>query len=317
MNKFKKIFAAMATGALLLVSSVMPASAAIETWNVTGNHDFTFNLPPDPTDYVHDADLTQTGSSIDGLGGHPANSLHVYEWDVTAGTVSGNNINLTVDYLSGPGITPDTVMTMTGTIGLDGSISGTWTDNYGGGTRNGTWHAPAGTAERVVPLECEGMELTNIINGTNNSDSIIGTNGNDLIFALAGADNVYGGGGNDCIVGGNGSDSLFGGNGNDVLLGGNGTDSLSGGNDNDALYGEDGNDSLNGGNGNDEMWGGANIDSLSGGNGTDMERGGTGNDSLVGGNGSDNLDGEDGFDSANGGNASDTCTAEAETNCEI
>lgn len=133
-----------------------------------------------------------------------------------------------------------------------------------------------------IPLACSEIEFAGApIIGTNASEEINGTGGNDLIFAMGGSDVINGKGGNDCIVGGMGSDLLRGNGGDDVILG------------------EEGNDSLIGGGGDDQLLGGA------------------GSDNLKGEGGSDTLTGNDGSDSANGGGGTDTCDAESETNCEL
>lgn len=150
-----------------------------------------------------------------------------------------------------------------------------------------------------VPLECNQSVAYNLIEGTNGSEILNGTGGPDLIMAKDGSDIVNGNGGNDCIVGGAGGDDLRGGAGNDVILGGANGDSLNGNAGHDDLYGEDGNDALNGNAGNDDLWGGAGSDYLKGETGNDM------------------LDGQEGSDAANGGAATDTCTAEAESQCEL
>lgn len=143
----------------------------------------------------------------------------------------------------------------------------------------------------AIPTECSEIEgLGAPIVGTDGSEILNGTTGNDLIFALGGSDVVNGKGGNDCIVGGDGSDSLHGQNGNDVILGGNGSDAIQGDSGNDWLYGQDGSDSV---------------------------KGASGNDHLFGGNGSDSLKGDGGTDSADGGANSDSCNAETEdVSCE-
>ncbi|HVF69624.1 MAG TPA: calcium-binding protein, partial [Xanthomonadales bacterium] len=151
-----------------------------------------------------------------------------------------------------------------------------------------------------VPAECNQAIAYNKIEGTNGSDALYGTSGSDLILAKAGSDYVDGKGGADCIVGGDGSDALKGGDGADVILGGAGSDSIHGEDGADKLYGQGGSDALNGGAGADELWGGADSDS------------------LMGEGGDDTLDGQGGSDAANGGaGLFDTCTAEAETNCEL
>jgi Ca2+-binding RTX toxin-like protein len=113
---------------------------------------------------------------------------------------------------------------------------------------------------------------------TPGNDTIVGTEGRDLIDALGGNDLVQGRGGNDDIDGGAGADRLFGEGGNDDIDGGNGNDRLDGG---------EGLDDLDGGSGNDTLAGAAGNDDLGGGNGVDRLDGGTGNDSLSGGSGSD------------------------------
>lgn len=170
----------------------------------------------------------------------------------------------------------------------------------------------------AVPAQCVGNGTygTPIV-GTNQSEKINGTNGDDLIFGLDGSDKIDGKGGNDCIVGGDQSDKIIGGNGNDVLLGGAGSDSLEGNNNSDKLYGGDESDSLKGGSGSDELWGGNGSDSLKGEAGADTLNGEQGSDSLDGGDNNDILDGGTELDSAKGGNGNDTCTAESEKQCEV
>lgn len=170
----------------------------------------------------------------------------------------------------------------------------------------------------AVPAECSEIDgLGAPIVGTNGSNVINGTNGNDLIFALGGSDKVDGRRGDDCIVGGDGSDKLIGGNGNDVILGEKGSDSIEGNNHNDTLYGGDGSDSLRGGNQDDTLYGGDDSDSLRGENGVDTLNGDNGSDSLRGGNGNDTLTGGAGVDSARGESGNnDVCDAESENTCE-
>ena len=62
----------------------------------------------------------------------------------------------------------------------------------------------------------------NIISANNNQNDIIGTLGNDLIFAETATDNIYGLGGDDCIFGSEISiTTIYGGFGDDVIHGGN------------------------------------------------------------------------------------------------
>lgn len=126
-------------------------------WDVTSVTSFSFYLGSDlTTPYTHDATLTQSGQSITGVGGGfpvtgigppPSNPPYSYWWHVTAGTVSGNVFNLTWVYDGAPDAA-GAVTTMTGTIAPNGSIAGTWQDNYPppSGSRTGTFTAPAGSA---------------------------------------------------------------------------------------------------------------------------------------------------------------------------
>lgn len=380
MNKIKKFLIASAATAVLFVNTALPAAAAAP-WNVTGNYEITFHLNGDVTNtpYVHHATLTQSSSTVTGDGGYPATGTDAYHW-IATGTQTGDSLNLTAVYNLGA---IGTTMHMTGTIASDGTVTGTWDDDFGG-ARTGTWsitkgvsvpmiHTPAnnstvtqaalvkidwtdsigsnppfqykyeaysdagyttlvystgltwltsseiptlGTSpgdyyirvqarnfvptesawsngptnpyhikvvlnDFAVPAECNQNIVYNKIEGTNSSDYLIGTSGNDLILAKDGSDYVDGKGGDDCIVGGDGSDWLSGSAGNDVLLGGNDSDALSGGTGNDKLYGGAGSDAMNGNDGNDL------------------------------------LDGQAGNDGANGGAGSDTCIAEAKNNCEL
>lgn len=322
MKKLKiKLFSIIVTFLLLTGTFMSPSivnnADAVEPWDVTGNYKVSFQLNGDPTSYVHDASFTQTGSSVAaGSGGYPAGGPYTYHWNVTSGTVSANAISLTIAYDLGA---VGTTMNMTGVIASNGTMSGTWNDNFGGPTREGTWSTTEGAAVRILPEQCDGMTFPKAqIMGTNGSDSIMGTPGNDVIFAMGGSDIVDGKGGDDCIVGGDGSDRLLGGNGSDVILGGAQGDSINGGNQNDKLYGESGSDVVNGGDGSDIISGGDEADALYGDNGADTIYGDSGNDFLHGGNANDFLTGGDGVDVAQGNNGTfDTCDAESENTCEI
>jgi Ca2+-binding RTX toxin-like protein len=76
---------------------------------------------------------------------------------------------------------------------------------------------PALTAEAQAP-KCKGREVT--ILGTDEAETLRGTNHRDVILALAGDDRIDGRGGNDVICGGAGRDLIKGGSGHDKLFGG-------------------------------------------------------------------------------------------------
>lgn len=85
--------------------------------------------------------------------------------------------------------------------------------------------------ESKISKKIEGNERDNRLEGTHESELIVGYNGNDRID---------GGAGDDCIVGGEGNDRLEGGSGDDVILGKNGNDRIDGGSGNDKLFGGQG-----------------------------------------------------------------------------
>ena len=96
-------------------------------------------------------------------------------------------------------------------------------------------------------------------------------NGNDSVRNYAStAVTIIGGDGADHIANYGAAASIIGGNGNDVIWGDSGNDTLSGGSNNDKLHGEAGNDKIYGGTGNDSLWGGTGNDSLWGGTGKDV-----------------------------------------------
>ena len=114
-------------------------------------------------------------------------------------------------------------------------------------------------------------------NGVGNaSEAILGTSGNDTVFA---------GGGNDSVRAGAGNDTVNGGAGVDFLYGGDGDDTLNGDTDDDFLYGEAGNDNMRGDLGIDTMFGGDGDDTMRGGLDADVMIGGAGNDIMYGGDG--------------------------------
>lgn len=108
----------------------------------------------------------------------------------------------------------------------------------------------------------------NVVEGTDSSEQLLGSNSNDLINGYLGDDQLFGFNGNDTLNGGVGNDYLAGGNGSGTN---SGNDILNGGAGDDTLSGEDGNDTLNGGAGNDSYIYKANqgidiIDNSGGGN---------------------------------------------------
>ena len=118
------------------------------------------------------------------------------------------------------------------------------------------------TTTTTVGLVEDLCALPTAIVGTNQSDVLTGTPGDDIICGGNGKDTINGLGGNDVIAGQNGKDELDGDEGNDTVMGANGKD---------LVIGDLGIDVLRGGNGPDTLnaQDGAAGDSLDGGNGPD------------------------------------------------
>jgi len=109
-------------------------------WDVTGVAALDFEYLGGH--YIHDVTLTQNGQTNTGVGGgYPvAGPPYSYYWHVTSGSVVGNTFTLHFTYDGAPDAL-GAVTNMTGTIASDGTISGTWNDNYLGGYRTGTFAA--------------------------------------------------------------------------------------------------------------------------------------------------------------------------------
>ena len=140
------------------------------------------------------------------------------------------------------------------------------------------------------------------IQGTNNSERLVGTAASESIYTGDGADTVLAGGGNDSVNGSAasgqvsyypvaGAKLISGEDGNDFLYGGSDADTMAGDAGNDTLYGAAGNDSLSGGLGDDAIKGGDGNDAIDGGDGADDIDTGHGLDSVLGGAGNDNING--------------------------
>lgn len=147
--------------------------------------------------------------------------------------------------------------------------------------------------------------ITAPIEGTENKDSLVGTDVHDEINGYGGKDYIKGNEGDDIIDGGADKDRLYGGDGEDILKGGTGNDYLSGEDDKDSLEGGEGRDRLYGGEADDTLIGGAGNDFLKGGDGEDFLDGGEGKDRLYGGNLNDILIGGGGNDYINADNGND------------
>jgi Ca2+-binding RTX toxin-like protein len=161
--------------------------------------------------------------------------------------------------------------------------------------------------------ECLGETQT--IRGTDGNDVLTGTPRDDVIRALGGDDTIDGGGGRDVLCGDDGNDSVVGGAGDDSVDGGAGDDRLDGGAGFDVVFYRwspgpvvaslvslsatgFGTDLLAGLEG---LAGSPFDDSLTGDNLPNLLDGRGGNDVLSGQGGVDGLDGDEGSDLLDGG----------------
>ena len=162
-----------------------------------------------------------------------------------------------------------------------------------------------GATAGIVDLDLMGSDESETIRGSTGDDHISGAEGHDTLTSSGGTDTIFGGAGNDSLRGDGGNDELDGGNGNDSLNGGVGDDELLGGDGFDLLQGSLGNDTLDGGARADNLFAGQGDDHLSGGDGFDRLFGGSGNDTLEGGDGPDALYGNQGDDTLLGQDGDD------------
>jgi Ca2+-binding RTX toxin-like protein len=155
MNKIKQFFTVLLASVLFLSTAAMPAGA-VAPWNVTGNYEITFLLDGDATPYIHHATLNQSGTSVTGDGGFPATGGDTHHWNITSGTQTADSINLTAVYDLGAS---GTIMNMIGTIAANGTVTGTWTDDFGG-ARSGTWSITDGISVPKIHTPAHGSTVT-------------------------------------------------------------------------------------------------------------------------------------------------------------
>ena len=155
-----------------------------------------------------------------------------------------------------------------------------------------------------------GTDGDDLIIATGVNQTIFGKKGKDKIKVKGGKNKIYGGKDDDDCEGGDGDDEINGDRGNDVVYGGKGKDSVYGGKDNDTVYGGKDNDTVSGDEGNDVCRGDEGDDSVSGGAGNDTVDGGKGNDVCMGDEGDDSVSGGAGNDTLMGGAGNDVCSGD-------
>ncbi len=149
-----------------VLGAALPVAAATQPYyDTTGNYVVNFEYLG--TDYSHDMTLSQdSAGNLTGSGGYPAGGAHTYTWVIDSGTVSSSNISFTAHYTApADAVTPLTTLNASGTIAANGSISGTWSDNYQGGSRSGTFATASGTAALSGSLQAEDFGVVNYDTG--------------------------------------------------------------------------------------------------------------------------------------------------------
>jgi hypothetical protein len=150
---------------LALFGVVYSALAAAPSYDVSGT--YVVNINYQGTDYGHDMVLAQSATgTLSGHGGSPVGSS-TYLWTITSGSVSGNVVDFYATYTApADAVTPLTTMHMVGTVATTGVMSGTWSDNYQGGSRSGTWTTASGTAHALLgTLAAEDFGVVNYDTG--------------------------------------------------------------------------------------------------------------------------------------------------------
>jgi hypothetical protein len=101
--------------------------------DLTGAWDLVFNIGGE---YAHDMVITvhDAGGNLTGTGGYPASGPYTHEWVLT-GTVVGNNVNITITYLTE---NPGYQVFMTGVVSNCDAMAGTMTTSA---LQSGTWAA--------------------------------------------------------------------------------------------------------------------------------------------------------------------------------
>ncbi|HEY9902061.1 MAG TPA: calcium-binding protein [Candidatus Sericytochromatia bacterium] len=171
-------------------------------------------------------------------------------------------------------------------------------------------HTSSNLASRIASFRTHHAWLK----AASNSDTLLGTDGNDILVTNSGNHTLVGGAGNDIYILNNtintitesanaGTDTVLSSvsyalanNLENLILSGNNDINGYGNNLNNSIKGNRANNYLSGGNGNDRLKGEAGNDQLFGGEGNDTLLGGSGNDILTGNFGNDVLTGGTGFD---------------------
>lgn len=159
-STIKKVFfsllsIAIVTGTIgLSLSPEVAQAATVNTINSTGN--YILDMKYNDTDNYHDMFITEDNTgAITGYGRSPSGS-NAHMWEITSGSAVGNVFTVNANYtLPEEAVNPQTALMLRGIIASDGTISGTWSDNYQGGARSGEFFTTSRTA-LVTPQHTPG-----------------------------------------------------------------------------------------------------------------------------------------------------------------
>ena len=157
---FLGMSALFATLALVVSFALaLPVLATAPNWDTSG--DYIVAMEYQGNDYSHDVTLTQDGiGNLSGNGGSPAGD-NTYLWTVNNGMVNGDTIAFTANYTAtADAVNPQTTIVVEGTVAANGTMSGTWSDNYEGNNRSGTWKTTSGVATQMQTNENDSSTIT-------------------------------------------------------------------------------------------------------------------------------------------------------------
>ncbi|MEX0931155.1 MAG: hypothetical protein WDZ88_00225 [Candidatus Paceibacterota bacterium] len=136
------------------------ATQQTQDWDTSG--DYIVAMEYQGNDYLHDMTLNQDNDgNLTGNGGSPAGN-NTYLWTITDGSVTEDAIEFMADYTATQdAVVPQTTLIVNGVIAEDGTMSGTWSDNYNGGDRSGIWSTTVGTASSTPTGSEESADQNN------------------------------------------------------------------------------------------------------------------------------------------------------------
>jgi peptidoglycan/xylan/chitin deacetylase (PgdA/CDA1 family) len=227
------------------ITTDMKAIAATERYKVTGADDF--KVTGDKLELIFNNNTAHTVAITVGADDAPIVATPLAAITTTADAPGTKSIDLSKVFsdIDKDAITIS-VVGNTNTNLLKTTLTGTTLNlnyvPYEFGTSTITLRGTAGGKSVDTSFNVSLNNVTPIILGNDNAQTINGGAGNEIIKGLLGNDRLNGNNGDDVLIGGGGNDTLVGGAGNDVLLGANPMSATPGTGSYDVLQGDAGND---------------------------------------------------------------------------